>query len=360
MRVMLLVTDLERGGAPLRIARLARGLARAGDEVHVGCLGPRGPVSADLDAAGIATFACEARSPRDLLALKRLAGHVQRIRPDVIHATLTHANVAARLVGTIHRVPVIASTATVEIERASHRVLERASTAMDRAHIVNSRVVAEHVVKHYGVPSRNVFVVPPSLDPMPIPIDRRAARAQLGLPKTAFVVAWVGRLDPVKRCELIVRTAAMYGKERVRFVIAGEGPERSRLAAQIEALGARRTVLLTGWLDDPVVLLSAADAFVFPSLTEGMPNAVLEAMACGVPIVASNIPVLRELSAGGERFVLVSGDDPEDYAAALRSLRSDAQLRRTLGRRAARWAEENLRPEQTIAEVRRIYAHVLR
>ncbi len=94
MRVALLVTDLERGGTPLRLVRLARGLSAAGVEVHAGCLAPRGPLSSELTAAGLATFACDAEDARDFLALKRLSQHMRRVQPDLIHATLLHANVA--------------------------------------------------------------------------------------------------------------------------------------------------------------------------------------------------------------------------------------------------------------------------
>ncbi len=357
---MLLVTDLARGGTPLRIARLARGLHAAGVEVYAGCLAPPGPVNDELEAADIPTFACDAEDARDVLALRRLSQHVRRIRPDLIHATLMHANVAARLVGALRHVPVIASTATIEVERPWHRVLERATVGLERAHIVNSRAVAEHVVRVFGLSWRRVFIVPPSLDPWPRRVERPAARAALQIPNSEFVVAWVGRLDPVKRLDVLIRCAEIMTAVPAQFLIVGDGPDRARIEQLLRSSAAVQRVHLLGWHTDIGSVLSAADAFLFPSLTEGMPNAVLEAMAGGLPIVASDIPVLRELAGDGDRFLLVPGHDPQVYAAALLRLRADPVLRAALGQRAAEWARTQLDPQRTLEAILRIYTRVLK
>jgi glycosyltransferase involved in cell wall biosynthesis len=359
MRVMLLVTDLERGGTPLRLARLARGLAEAGVEVHAGCLAPPGPVSADLEAAGVPTFACGARGPRDLQVLVRLRQIVNRIAPDLIHSTLTHANVAARLAGAVSRIPVVGSTATIEVERKEHLLLERISAGLDRAHIVNSHAVAEHVIRRFGVPRGRVYVVPPAPPAVSPHVDRAEARAALGIPEHEFVVAWVGRFDPAKRLELVIRCAEIMTRVATRFLLVGDGPERSRVEQMLRLSSARRVVHLLGWREDVAAVLAAADAFLFPSLTEGMPNAVLEAMAAGLPVVGSDIPALRELSRGGELLRLVAGEAPSSYAAALMELREDEPARRALGERAASWVRQELDPRATVAAVLRVYERVL-
>ncbi|MEW6249063.1 MAG: glycosyltransferase, partial [Planctomycetota bacterium] len=339
MRIMLLVTDFERGGTPLRVARLARGLHAAGVEVHAGCLAPPGPVGAELEAAGVTTFACGAEDARDFLALHRLSQHVRRIRPDLIHAHLMHANVSARLVGAIQRVPVIGSTATIEVERPWHRALERATAGIDRAHIVNSQALAEHVHEAFGIARRRIHVVPPSLalldsgrtlpaTPAELDAARVAARSALGIPSHEFVVAWVGRFDSVKRLELVVGAAEILAASvPCRFLLAGDGPHRPVIEQLLRLSSAARVVHLLGWRADVAEILSAADAFVFPSLTEGMPNAVLEAMAAGLPVVGSDIPALRELAGPdgpeGARLILVRNDVPRDYAAELERLWSE-------------------------------------
>lgn len=360
MRVLLLVTDLERGGTPLRIARLARRLREVGVDATVGCLAPRGPVAEDLEADGVPTFGCGARNTRDVRALARLLTWVRRLRPTVLHATLTHANVAARLVGALQRIPVIGATATVEVERYWHRLLERATARFDRAHIVNSAAVADHVVRVFRLPREKVFVVPPSLDPPPCRMDRAAARAALAIPAGEFVVVWVGRFDPVKRLELVIGAAEALTDIPARFLLVGDGTDRPRVERLLRASSAANNVHLLGWHTDVGRVLSAADAFIFPSRTEGMPNAVLEAMACGVPVVASDIPILRELSGNGQMFLLVRRPTATDFAAALARLYADAALRAALSARSADWARTHLDPAATLAAVRGVYAHVCR
>lgn len=361
MRVALLVTDHGRGGTPLRIARLARGLRDSGVDVHVGCLSYPGPITVDLHNEGFSTFACDAEDARDFGALRRLLRHVRRIQPNLIHATLLHANVAARLVGLLTRVPVVTSTATIEMERGWHRWAERLTARMDRAHLVSSVALAEHVTHAFALKRAHLRIIPPSLDPFPQRTDRAAARRAFQIPEHEFVVAWAGRLDPVKRIDLVLRIAEILSPQPMRFLLAGDGQDRPHIEQQLRISSAGRTVHLLGWQRDVAAVLSAADAFLFPSRTEGMPNAVLEAMACGLPIVASDLPVLRNLAGHDEsrRMLLVSEDAPAPFAAALDRLRQDEALRATLGQQAADWARANLNHPATVRATLRAYESVL-
>ena len=378
MRVALVVTDLQRGGTPLRLARLARGLKSAGVDVQVGGLAGAGPVGHELERDGIATFACEASWPRVLGAVRRLTQHLKRIRPDLIHSTLTHANVACRIVGRALGIPVVSSTATIEVERRWHPTLERCTARLDRGHIVNSAALAEHVSSAFRVPAERIYIVPPFVDPWPQPIERAVARRMLDLPSEAFVVLWAGRFDPVKRLDLLLDAVALLpegnGSPPTResaatlvghggstlLVLAGDGRLRPAIEARV-ARDARLAgcVRVMGWMDELSPALSAADVFAFPSLTEGTPNAVLTAMAAGLPIVGSAIPALRELAgAEAERLMLVEGDAAV-WAGELSRLRGDAGLRAGLAERAGRWARENLDLGRTVAETVAVYERIL-
>jgi glycosyltransferase involved in cell wall biosynthesis len=360
VRVMLLVTDLQLGGTPLRLARLARGLRDGGLEVRVGSLAPAGPVSAELESAGIATFACNARHARDLAALQRLVRHVQSIRPHLIHATLTHANVAARFVGLLCRVPVLSSTATIEVERRWHLWIERLTARLDRGHIVNSRALADHVAHAFCLPHGRIHVVPPSIAAVPRRMDRGQARQRLGIAEHEFVTLWVGRFDPVKRLDIAIRCAEVMNAVRSRLLLAGDGPHRPAVEQMVRLSAAARSIQLLGWQTDLGPVMSAADAFLFPSLTEGMPSAVLQAMAFGLPIVGSDIPALRELAGDEPRLLLVDRGEPKAYADALLSLRDDPERARALANHAATWARENLDARKTVRTLVGVYERVLK
>lgn len=358
MRVVLLVTDLQRGGTPLRMARLAGHLAAAGVEVHVGCLAGPGPVSGDLEQAGVPTFACDARHNRDLFVFKRLAQQLRRIQPDVIHATLFHANIAARLVGPCLGIPVLTSTATIEVERRWHLWVERCTAGRDAGHIVNSRALAEHVGRAFGRRAEHVHRVPPSIGPLPQCIDSAEARRRLELAPDEFVVLWVGRFDPVKRLDLIAECAERLNDAPARFLLAGDGPLRADFEHALRRSPAAERVTLLGWQQDLGPALSAADVFLFPSRTEGLPNAVLQAMACGLPVVGGDIPVLRELCGEPERLMLCAPGRADAFVEALRTLRADPQRRRLLAERAAEWARTLLDPKPLVQAHLALYQSV--
>lgn len=354
MRIVLLVTDLQPGGTPLRIAAIARGLRDAGDEVMVGCLAGRGPVSDELERDGITTFACGARRPWHLGAIWRLYAHLRRIRPDIVHSTLLHANVAARLVCDWLRIPLLTSTATIEVERKWHLRLERWTAGWDAGHIVNGPSLAEHVIREFGRPRERVYVVPPFLDRVPTLIDRAEARRQLGLPLDAPVVGWFGRFDPVKRLDLILDCAIELRDTDIHFVLAGDGPLRPAIEARVGREHLAGRVHLPGWLPDPGVLLSAADVMVFPSLTEGLPNAVLQSLWAGVPVVGSDIPSHRDLAGEGRRLRLISGAATSGWIPKIRSalLRSEPGDEEAL--RGREWAR-GLERQKTISTLRGLY-----
>lgn len=367
MRIVLLITDLERGGAPLRVARLARGLRALGMQVAVGCLAGAGPVVAELERDGIRTFACGARSARDVGALLRLRRWLLRLRPDLLHSFLTHANVAARVVGAWVGTPVISSTATVEVERGWHAWIERRTRSLDRGHTVNSRVLAQHVVHTFGRDPRRVFITPPAIglsalrelrEPSRRAALRQAQRAELQIGEHEFMVLWAGRMDPVKRLEIVIRAAEILNDIPARFVLAGDGPDRARVERLLRTSSAAGRTALPGWQSHLAPLLAAADAFMLPSLTEGTSNALLEAMAAGLAVVAHDIPSIREF-ATPERARLVAGAEPAAYAAALRGLWAEPQAREGLGRAAAAWAWSTLTEDAAAQATRSIYERVL-
>ncbi len=360
MRVVLLTTDLRPGGAPLRLARLARLLAARDVTVHVGCLSTRGPVSDALEADGIATFACDARDRFDLAAIPRLGRALAAIRPDLVHATLTHANVAARATGWALRIPVIGSTATIEQERSTHRVLERNTISLDAAHLVNSRAVRDHVCEAFGAPPERVYVVPPLVRTDAAQADRNVARARLGVRSDAFVLGWMGRFDPAKRSQQVVACLAKPGCEDALALLVGDGPLRDSAIAMAEYLGVRDRATFPGWLDRPWELLAAADVLLLPSLTEGMPNAALEALSAGIPVIGSDIPALRELAEDGAPVLLAPQATAESLSRCVESLRQVPAELAARGARARRWAAARLDSGQAADATLDVYEQVLR
>lgn len=361
MRVVLLVTDLDLGGTPLRLARMARALRTEGVDVTVGCLSSRGPVSAELERDGVSTFACGARRAWHLAALWRLRAQLKQIRPHILHSTLMHANVAARFVGTTLRIPVVTSTATIEIQRRWHRLIERSTAWLDSGHIVNSGPLAEHVMRSLGYARDRVHLIPAAVKAI-APVDRSAARKSLGL-ADQVVVLWVGRLDPVKRVDVLLDCAARMRDRNILFLIVGDGPGFSSLSARIEREKLQAIVRMEAWQGALAPYYAAADLFVFPSITEGMPNALMEAMSAGVPVIAREIPAYAEISGGGDRVELVRASSQAVEAAvfvdAINRLLADASRRAQLAMRGREWASEH-NDDKTAKALIAIYETILK
>jgi glycosyltransferase involved in cell wall biosynthesis len=181
------------------------------------------------------------------------------------------------------------------------------------------------------------------------------ARPRPPRPPGPVTVVSVGRLRAPKDFLTLVRAAALLEPGSFRIRIAGDGPDRERLVAEIDRLGLAAAVDLLGTQPDVGALLDAADVFVLSSTSEGLPMSVLEAMAAGLPVVASAVGGVPEL-VDGETGALVAPADPGALAAALARLVGEPQLRERLGAAGRRRAEA----EFGLAEFQRAHLDVYR
>jgi glycosyltransferase involved in cell wall biosynthesis len=362
-RILYVITDLQIGGVPLHLFRLARHLRGCGFNVQVTCLSPPGPVSSMLAAEGIPTSACHAFGAADWRVFERLSGIVADFAPDVVHSFLFHANMACRIVSLLGSLPsrrLVCEIQTVEVERPWHLTVERLTHRWCRCVVGNSPSVIEHLARHARIGAEQLVLVPGGVDPEPIrsadPADRRA----LGLNPVDPVLLWVGRLDPVKGLDdLIAAAAIVHHTIPVQLVLVGEGKDRDRLNRLATQRGIADRVHLTGRRSDTASLLRMADLFVFPSLTEGMPNALLEAMAAGLPIVATDVPGNRDLIEGGETGLLVPARQPRPLADAIAMLLKNKRMAQQLGRGASRAVDERFHVTSTYRRYLDLYRAII-
>ena len=341
LRVLMLMTDLQRGGLPLRLVRLAEALRAFDIQPTVGSLAVRGPLSEHLESLGIETFSCDGRGPYDAACLERLARRVREVRPDLIHSALFHANIAARLVGRLDRPrPIITSTVTIEIERSWHRWLEALSADRSDRHVANSEAVARHLRDDLGFPPQQLEVIPNGLDVGAIDAVPRVDRGAWGFEKDVPLIVWAGRMDPVKNLNVFVEVIEAVSRRRaVRAVLVGDGPERPRIEELIAERGLGGRITLAGWSEDVAGWIKTADLMLFPSRTEGSPNAVIEAMLCRCPVVASDLPATRELLWPGAGR-LCPALDVDGFSGAIEDLLDDAGSRERMVGTARARAEE--------------------
>lgn len=341
IRLLILITDLDVGGTPLDVLRLATSLPRDRFAPLVVSLADVGPVGNRLQAAGIPVAACNARTTYDVRALARLIGIVRTFRPDILHSFLFHANLAARLLGPVMGVArdqTLCTILTVETERLWHLHVEALTCRRCRYVVANSRSVFRHLHGAAGVPRSRLRLIPGGVDLDAVvgvpPLDRR----RLGLPANAPIALWVGRLDPIKGLDdLITAAAILRPRAMVHFVLVGEGPYELALRRRMRETGTSDVVHLLGRRDDIPALLAMADLFVFPSRAEGLPNALLEAMASAKPIVTTDAPGCRDLICPERTGLIVPPRDPRELAHAIERLIHDPALSAKLGTAARHW-----------------------
>jgi len=341
IKLTYLITDLEVGGVPLHLHRLATRLPADEFDIRVISLAEVGPVGRMLQEAGIPVAGCGARSPLDVRGLWRLWRLLGADRPDILHAMLFHANMAARLVGPAAGLApsqILCEIQTVEIERRWHLWLDNLTCRCCRYEIGNSPSVVEHLHRAAHIPRSRLRCQWGAVDVEAVASAAPVPREELGWPLDEPVILWTGRLDPVKGFEEMLAAFAEVARQRpARLVLVGEGPYRPVIERLIRQLGLADHVLLMGRRLDVPGLLKSADVFLFCSRTEGLPNAVLEAMAAALPIVATDVPGCRDAVRHEETGLLAAAASPSDIARCVLALISDPARARQLGRNARAW-----------------------
>jgi glycosyltransferase involved in cell wall biosynthesis len=343
--ILYVITDLEIGGVPLHVYRLAKEMRGRGFRVTVASLRDESPVGATLRSEGFDVRTCGGRGGWDFRVLSRLARVVEAVRPDLMHTLLFHANFAGRWAARRAGLPremVICEIQTVEVERRWHLRVDRWTYGGCRYTIGNSPSVVEHLNLQAKIPRERLRLVRGGIDPEPIRKAASLPRSTLGAGENERLVLWVGRLDPVKGLSFLIEAFAEAGQAlNARLLLAGGGPLREELEAKARRMVPGERVMFLGPRRDIPALLKTADLFVFPSRTEGLPNALLEAMAAGLPIVATGVPGCRDLIRDEETGLLVPYGDTRPLAAAMKKLLADGELASRLGRAAAEEVTRN-------------------
>ncbi len=368
--IVYVITDLEVGGVPLHLRHLARTAMQRGFDVSVTSLAPAGPVGAMLCEGGIEVDSCEGRGGRDWGVPGRLGAILRRRRPDLVHALLFHANVAARWAGRRAGIPrqrILCEIQTVEVERRWHLLVDRFTHRGCRLTIGNSPSVVAHLHHAARIPLDRLRLVRGGIDASRIDAAPPASRETL-IPgdaagpdaKPAPIILWVGRLDPVKGLDVLIPAFSGLPSELgAHLVLVGGGALRPRIEADIAARGLAGRVHLPGPRGDVPSLLKACDVFAFPSRTEGLPNALLEAMAARCPIVTTDVPGCRDLIVNGASGLVVPYGDEAGLRAALHRLLTDRTLAERLGAEARRVVQSEWRIADTYEAYISLYREAL-
>ena len=337
LRVLQLIPTLDRSGAEKQMVLLAKGLPRDRFRVEVAALTRLGPLKSELDEAGIPVTLIGKRHKVDPMALGRLTRFLKEKRFDVVQTWIYAADTYGRVAAHQARVPVVVtSEMAVDLWKSrSELMIDRFLARWTDRVVGNSNAVVAFYGKA-GIPAEKLAMIPSGIgDEEPPDVDPAQVRAGLGLPPGCPLVLFAGRLAEQKGVDTLLSALDLLQHVRpdVRSLIVGEGPLRPRLEETARAfrLFEDRRVSFLGHRDDVPRLLAASDVLVLPSLYEGLPNVVLEAMRSRKPVVATAAPGTTEVVEDGRTGLLVPLRDPPALTQAIRRVVEDPDLARSLG-----------------------------
>jgi glycosyltransferase involved in cell wall biosynthesis len=364
--IAFVIPGIDRiAGAERQVILLAKGLRRRGWQVSVVALSGRGGEhAAELTDSGSSFLSLGMRKgladPRGWIRFHRW---LKRERPDVVHAHLPHAAWFARWsrVGAPLRVQVdtLHSTSTGSLGR---QLGYRWSNWLpDRISAVSDAVAVSHL-RARMVTSDKLLVIPNGVDVdewQPDNAVRVDVRSEVGWGCDEFLWLAAGRLDPVKDYPTLLAAMAQL-PQTTRLVIAGAGPLLGELRRRAEELGVAHRVRFLGFEPDVRRWMQAADGFVLSSLWEGLPMTLLEAAACALPAVATNIPGSREAVIDGQSGLLALPGSVESLQQAMtRMMQLTADERHSMGTRARERVIANFSLESVLDRWEGLYAQAL-
>jgi len=358
------------GGVTQHLWTLTPHLERSGFRVEVVFLGG-GSLLQQARERGIDASAVRKRGRGDLLTIPRLSRLLRRRRPVLVHTHTLSTNFYGRFAALLAGVPKLVTTVHTFMGdlrrydprgRFGNRLLfwqnQRMNRFADRLVAVSAGV--REWLLGVGVPGRKIRLIRCGIDLDEAggsTLDRKAARGRLGLADGDWVIGNVARAYPVKDQAGLLEAAIplLRGAPSAKLVIVGDGPELPSLRSRARSSGLEQQVVLTGDLPSARDIMPAFDVFVLSSRLEGIPLALLEAMAAERPVVATRVGGIPEVVVDGVSGLLVPPDSPEQLRAALARIRADADLASRLGLAGRRTVEQTYNAKRMGEETADMY-----
>ncbi|WP_079978687.1 glycosyltransferase [Halolamina sediminis] len=341
MNVTYLINTLSVGGAERGMARLLSGLPPDQFDVTVVALATRGGRIVEQLPENVRVVDLDIESPLEITRLRTVWNEISET--DVLVTSLYHATQIGRIFGTLRRVPIILSWRHNEnLKTATRQRLFGLLSPLDTAVLADSNAAKSGAIKS-GVAAEKIRRVPiAGIDPSEYsPVTHR--------PKERVTIGTVGRLTSQKNMHAVLDIAANLKQEPIEFRIAGRGPQRDELQRRIQE-NSLSNVTLEGFVDSVPEFLENLDIYFQPSIREGLCITVVEAMATGLPVVASNVGGITESVVPGETGYLEEPSSTDAFTQHLLDLTTDPERRAAYGTASRRRVVENYSQERLVEE----------
>lgn len=367
IRVMHVIGQIGVGGCEMQLLNLCRRMDKDRFTTAVAYYAPNSDnMVTEFTDAGAKLYYVDKTAVSLWKFFRTLRGFIKDFTPDVIHCWQLSPNAWGRLAGlSCGQRHFVASDRTIRPCYDPWRwPLMEKFIGGGTIRLTNSNAVADYVAKSLHVPRERIQVIYNAVE---LPLrdrlkDRAEVRAELGLAADQKLVLTVGRQTHAKNYPMLYRAAKRVLERRgdVRFICAGHGEQEANLRQLHQELGLGDGVRMLGLRQDIPRLLFAADVFCLPSRWEGFPNALAEAMAAGLPVIAADFPGARELLVKDTTGLLVDIDDDAALAAGLLGLLEDEAMAQKLGQAAAEHVERNFSWPTLVAKMERLYSGIVR
>ncbi len=366
--ILILDTELEMGGKEKLLYQFLERFDRSRFRITVCCLNRGGYYADPIRALGIPFHDGLMRHRYDAMAFRSLA---RIMRAEKVHLVETFAHPNTVLFSFLARQQGLAGRVTISHHAIGSGFRRRVLPAyilpllrrMD-AHLAVAEAQRRYLVDVEGIPAERVHLVYNGIDADQYhpaePGERESIRHEIGLPGSALVMMAVGSLKPLKGFDLLIRAAApLLRGSHARLVIVGDGVDRESLGALAAAENVGDRVVFAGLRGDVDRVLRAAGVFVLSSRTEALPTVVLEAMATGLPVVATDVGGVAEIVDAERSALVVRPEDEGALRAALERVLQSADLRRAMGDRGRAVVEARFRLERMCREREAFFEEVL-
>jgi glycosyltransferase involved in cell wall biosynthesis len=371
LRVLALIESTNVSGPAknlLQFAQLARqGVSGLRVDVELAVFWRPNDASGLVDAAagaGVVVHRIPEKRRFDRAVISSLAALLDRVQPDILQTHAVKSHFLVRYAGLDRRYPWVAFhhgyTAT-DWRTATYNQLDRWSLRAARRLVVVNDQFRDQLVRRW-IPRERIAVIHNAIDPQWAagarqPQAAAALRAKLGIGADEKVLLIAARLSKEKDHATLLRALAILRDRRhktPRLIVLGDGPERTHIDAAIRELNLSGQVILPGWVPSEPYY-GIADAAVLSSVTEGSPNAVLEAIGAGVPVVATAVGGIPEIVADGESALLVPAEDAARMAEALDEVLSSPELSQRLAARGREIAAARHSPQARVQAICDVY-----
>jgi glycosyltransferase involved in cell wall biosynthesis len=355
-------------GAEVHLVTLLEGLLRLDQFDISAILFNEGRLTDELRSLGIPVFVLNEKQYSALGILAKLTQHIRNKNPDIVHTHKYKDNILACIAATAlkvqHVVRIVHGMAEPFRGREYTRMI--AYRMLDdiaiRSRVSKLIAVSANIESKLGIKYGFSKVVcirnGINLDKVRITSPRQATRARLGVDPNAYLVGTVGRLAAVKGHEFLLQAASLpqWNTGLMQYLIVGDGPLMPSLRALAARLGIEKQVILAGHRNDIYDLIAAMDAFVLPSLHEGIPMVLLEALALDRPVIASRVGGIPEVIEHGVNGLLVAPASPVELHAALNTLMHDSSYSELLGLSGRRRVENEYSATLMVKRTAALYA----